>query len=124
MITKIKKVAYSIISAVLVVPALVSAATTGKGFSTTDTGVVGVSDKPLIEILQTFMNWLLGLVGVLGIIGFVVAGILYITAAGNDDRISQAKSTMTWSIVGVLVALLGLVMIKTVDSIVNAGSSF
>ncbi|KKP67126.1 MAG: hypothetical protein UR65_C0077G0011 [Candidatus Moranbacteria bacterium GW2011_GWE2_35_164] len=69
------------------------------------------------------MTWILGMVGFLGVIGFAIAGILYLTSAGDEDRIGTAKKAMTWSIVGVIVALLGVVIIKAADSMLQGKSS-
>ena len=69
------------------------------------------------------MNWMLGIVGILGVIGFAIAGILYLTAAGDEDRIATAKKAMTWSIVGVVVALLGLVILKAAESMLGGSST-
>jgi hypothetical protein len=74
-------------------------------------------------IITQIMNWLLGLVGILGVIGFAIAGILYLTAAGDEDRIGYAKRAMTWSIVGVIVALLGLVIVRAAASMLGGGTS-
>ena len=45
------------------------------------------------------MNWLLALIGIFGVIGFAIAGILYLTAAGDEDRINKAKSAMMYAII-------------------------
>lgn len=74
-------------------------------------------------IIQTIINWLLMLVGFLGIIGFIVAGILYLTAAGDEGQIDKAKSTMIFSIVGVVVALLGYVVLNVIRSWLSGGGS-
>ena len=72
-------------------------------------------DASLSEIVSGTMDWLLAIVGFLAIIGFVISGILYLTAAGNDGQIKTAKEAMKWSIVGVIVALVGYVVILAVD---------
>jgi purine-cytosine permease-like protein len=69
------------------------------------------------------MNWLLAILGIFGIIGFVISGILYLTAAGNDDQISTAKNAMKYSIIGVIVALLGFVIIQAVNTLLSGNSS-
>jgi hypothetical protein len=69
----------------------------------------GLPGGTLTEIVMTIANWLLWAIGLVGIIGFAIAGILYLTAAGDDDRISKAKNAMLYSIIGVLVALAGVV---------------
>ncbi len=61
------------------------------------------------------MMWMLTILGFIAIIAFVIAGILYLTAAGNDGQIKTAKTAMTWSVVGVVVALVGFVIILAAD---------
>jgi hypothetical protein len=77
----------------------------------------------IMNIIKSIMNWLLTLVGILGVIGFAIAGILYLTAAGDEDRIGLAKRAMTWSIVGVIVALLGLVIIQAANTMLGGSST-
>ena len=78
----------------------------------------------IFKIIQGIMNWLLALVGIFGVIGFAIAGILYLTAAGDEDRIGTAKKAMMYSIIGVVVALVGLVALKAAESMLGAQSGF
>lgn len=86
------------------------------GFSATQSSTGGLSDAPISVVVATFMRWLLYLVGFLAVIAFVISGILYLTAAGDDERIERAKTTMIYAIVGVIVALMGLIIVNAVDS--------
>jgi hypothetical protein len=74
-------------------------------------------------IVTNVMNWMLTLVGILGVIGFAIAGILYLTAAGDEERIKVAKRAMMYSILGVVIALIGLVVIKAVSSALGGSTS-
>lgn len=73
----------------------------------------------LEDVILNVMDWMLAIFGFLGIIGFVVAGIIYLTSAGDDTRMKTAKGAMTYSIIGVIVGLLGYVIIQAVDSALN-----
>jgi hypothetical protein len=86
----------------------------------TDTGL---SDATVADVLLTFMNWILGLLGLFGIIAFVISGIQYLVSAGDDDTISTAKRNMKYSIIGVMVALSGFIIIQAVDTLLTATSS-
>ena len=66
-------------------------------------------------IIGSFMNWLLGIFGLLAIIAFVVSGIQYLAAAGSERVLETAKRNMTYSIIGVIVALAAFVIIQAVD---------
>lgn len=78
----------------------------------------------IFKIIQGIMNWLLALVGIFGVIGFAIAGILYLTAAGDEERINKAKSAMMYAIIGVIVALVGLVALKAAESMLGAQQGF
>ncbi len=115
---KIKKVAYSMISgSLLLMPVLVSAQLT------TPTGT-GLPTSSVMDIISNIMYWLLAVVGIVGVIGFAIAGILYLTAAGDETRIGQAKSAMMYSIIGVIVALAGLVALNFAKNMLGAQSGF
>ena len=66
----------------------------------------------LAEIALNTLNFLLSVVGVLAIIMLVWGGIMYLTAAGNEKRIDTAKSIVTWSIVGIAIALAAMVIVR------------
>lgn len=118
--TKIKKIGYGIASASILLPG-VALAQWGKGY--TNAGKSELPGGTITGIITQAMNWLLALVGILGVIGFVIAGIMYLTAAGSETQIEKAKKTMLMAIVGVVVALIGLVIIKAVDTWLGGGSS-
>lgn len=82
----------------------------------------GIPEGSVTEIIISVTQWLLYIVGFLGIIGFAIAGILYLTAAGDDDRISKAKNAMLYSIIGVIVAIAGVVALRFAANLLNAGN--
>ncbi len=106
---KIKKIAYAVSSGLLLAPVAVLAQ-----YSPPDN--TNLPGGTVFEIISNLMKWILALVGIIGVIGFAIAGILYLTAAGNEDRISQAKKAMIMSIIGVIVALIGLVILQAVNT--------
>ena len=86
-------------------------------------GGTNLPSGSIFDIIQNIMNWLLGLVAIVGVIGFAISGILYLTAAGDEDRIGTAKKAMMYSIIGVIVALLGLVILKAASSMLGGSST-
>jgi cytochrome bd-type quinol oxidase subunit 2 len=115
--TKMKKIAYSAVSvAMLLAPAAALAQFTAPGDTNLPTGSI-------VAIVTSLMKWLLVIVGILAVIAFVIAGILYLTAAGNEDQIGKAKKAMVYAIVGVIVALLGLVVIFAVQALLGGAST-
>jgi len=114
-----KKIIYTFLAGFLVFPVFalaqwnVSDANTNANLPTgTITGIV-----------TNIMKWLLALVGIVGIIGFAISGIMYFIAAGDDGKMGTAKSAMIYSIIGVIVALIGYVIIQAVDSLLGGKST-
>jgi hypothetical protein len=80
---------------------------------------VGLPGGTLTDVISKFTNWLLGIFGFLAIISFVVSGIMYFLAAGDDKAQEKAKNQMTWSIMGVVIGLVGLIIVYAVDSLLR-----
>jgi len=83
-------------------------------FNASSTGAegAGLSEDTVGNILAVVLNWFLMLIGIIAVLAFVIAGIMYITAAGDEDRIASAKKTMTYAMIGVVVALIGLLIVR------------
>jgi hypothetical protein len=84
----------------------------------------GLPAGSIYEIIYNFLYWLLAIFGALAIIGFVIAGVMYILSAGDDDMMKKAKNYMIYCIIGVVVALSGLVIIYAISSALSGASNF
>ena len=116
---KIKKIAYGAVSAGILAPALAWAQWNKDEVNTSATLPSGTIENIVVNL----MKWLLGLVGFIGIIGFAIAGVLYLTAAGDEDKIGKAKNAMLYSIIGVIVALVGFVAIQAIETWLKGSST-
>ncbi len=76
----------------------------------------GVAKGTSFDVALKLINFAITLIGVLGVIMFIYAGFLYMIAAGDEAKITKAKNTMTYSIVGLVVAVLGFVVVATVQT--------
>ncbi len=125
---KLKKLAFGAANGlVLLAPAVASAQLTQGNWSTrgtTNAQSAGLPTGSIYQIISSTLSWLLAILGFIAVIGFVISGILYLTAAGNEGQIEKAKSAMTYSIVGVIVALMGYVIIQAVNAWLGTSSSF
>lgn len=70
------------------------------------------SARSAADILLSVLNFLLGIVGTLSIIMLVVGGVMFLTAAGSQDRITTGKKIVTYALLGVVVALASLVIVR------------
>lgn len=101
-----------------------SAGAGGSGWSLGNISGFGLPAGSVMGIVQNILVWILGLFGIIGILGFLISGIIYLTAAGDEDRMAYAKRAMMYSIIGVIVGLIGFVIIQAIDYALNMYSIF
>lgn len=65
----------------------------------------------LISILINFLLWT---VGILSVAMIIFSGFRYITSAGDAAKTKSAQTTLTYSIVGLIVAVLAWVIVKMI----------
>lgn len=90
------------------------------GLSNNSYGLPGGS---IFGIVQNILYWLLGILSIVSVIGFVIAGIMYLTAAGDETQAGKAKKAMLYSIIGVIVGLSGFVIFQAARYMLS-GASF
>jgi len=96
----------------------------GSGWNMGNYGSYGLPTGTITGIITGILNWILMLFGIIGIIGFIIAGIMYILSAGDEDTMKKAKNAMKWSIIGVVVGLSGVVVLQAVSYALNMYSGF
>lgn len=72
----------------------------------------GESDLP--RMVARVINIILGLLGIIAVIYIIYGGFKWMTAAGNEQEVSQAKNIIRGAITGLLVVLLSYVIINFV----------
>lgn len=92
-------------------------------WSATSVASYGLPSGTVTAIIGNILLWLLYMLGIVGVIGFVVSGLMYLIAAGDETLITRAKKGMTFSIVGIIVGLAGVVIIRAIDTALRGSSS-
>jgi len=109
-------------------PAIVSAAAcdsntasgiaTGAGGSTGDTftcgEATGVDDNSITNTAENFVNVFSIIVGIAAVIMIVYGGFRYITSGGDSGRVGNAKNTLIYAIVGLVIVALAQIIVKFV----------
>lgn len=84
----------------------------------------GSNDSQLMGIANTIVTILSIVVGVVAVIMIIFAGYKYIVAGGDSGKISSAKNTLIYAIVGLIIASLAQLIVHTVlttsDKVINA----
>ena len=60
------------------------------------------------------INTAIALIGVVAVIGLILGGIQYVKSAGDVGKTAQAKNTIIWSIIGLIVTLLAFAVVNFV----------
>lgn len=68
----------------------------------------------LKQIATNTLTLLLSIVGIIAIISLVIGGIMYMTAYGDEKRVETGKKIVTYSIIGIAIALGSLVIVKQI----------
>jgi hypothetical protein len=68
----------------------------------------------LVELLMTFL-------GIIAVIIILYGGFMWMTAAGNDDRVSTAKKIISAGVIGLVIILAAFLIVNfVVDEVSNA----
>ena len=74
------------------------------------------------DIVLAVVNWLLFAVGVISVIMLIVGGIKYATSAGDSNKVTSAKNTIMYAIIGLAVAVLAFAIVGFVTNTLNGGT--
>ncbi|MBW6440668.1 pilin [Patescibacteria group bacterium] len=68
--------------------------------------------------IMNLTNWILGFISIIATLVIIYGGVLYLTAAGNDDNVATAKKTISYGIIGVVIAGLAYAMVIVVSTVI------
>ena len=87
-------------------------------------GDIGFSDRPLGEQITAIISWVLGFLALVAVIMIIYGGFVWLTAAGNEERIASAKKIISAAIIGLVIILLAWAITWFVtQGLLNAGES-
>lgn len=72
------------------------------------------NDEQAGDLIGTLVDVLLYVVGTLAVIMIIVGGIMYTISNGDAGKVTKAKNTLTYAIVGLVVALLAFALVNWV----------
>lgn len=70
----------------------------------------------LMETITTIINVILGVVGVVAVIMIIIGGINFVTSQGDAAKVTRAKNTVLYGVVGLVIALLAFMIVNFVLS--------
>lgn len=110
----------AIFSIGIIAPSLAAAGSVVSDICNTDpNGALCTSSKDtdLMGYVKTITNTMLIILGVLAVVMIIYGGITYTISAGDAKKVEQAKNTIIYSVVGLIVAVLAGVVVNFVLNI-------
>ena len=77
-------------------------------------GIEPVSD--INQLVVAIQNISATVFGAIAVVMFVIAGIMFLTAQGNPEKVQAARSAFLWGIAGVVVGIIAFSIIAIVRS--------
>lgn len=72
------------------------------------------STNPLFDIIQNVINLLLYASGIIAVIMIIIGGINYVLSGGDQSKITTAKNTIFYAVIGLVVAALSFAIVNFV----------
>lgn len=121
---KLKQIALSFIvllfgsftSVLLTAPAYAATTPTSSACEAISSGADCKSSKGLDfgNLIKTLIQVFAAIIGVAAVIMIMVSGFKYITAGGDSAKVSGAKNTIVYAIIGLIIAALAQVIVRYV----------
>ncbi len=86
----------------------------GKISITNNTGKNDIAD-----VIGKLILWLLGIIALVATIMIVYAGVMFVFNAGNEKRVTQAKNTLIWAIIGLVVSIGAFALVNIVFGVLG-----
>ncbi|HOX10767.1 MAG TPA: hypothetical protein P5323_00605 [Candidatus Moranbacteria bacterium] len=105
----------------LAAPSILKELATIVGWSTTDSTVSNATAFSTIAL--NALKLLLSIVATLSVIMMVVSGMMYMTSAGDNERIEKGKSTFKYALIGTIIALSALIIVTQIATLLGVSTS-
>lgn len=66
---------------------------------------LGGTISSFTDLIQKIIDYIAGIIGTLAVLMFVIAGIYFVTSAGDSSKVKRAKEIVIYASIGVGVAL-------------------
>ena len=80
-------------------------------------------DKTLMETVSQILNVVIGVVGVVAVAVIIIGGIYFVISQGDASKVTRARNTILYGVVGLIVALLAFAIVNFVLSSVFSSST-
>ncbi|MBR5408525.1 hypothetical protein IK112_01080 [Candidatus Saccharibacteria bacterium] len=77
--------------------------------------------RDLMSILNLIINVALGVIGFVAVVMIIMGGVQYTTSSGDTAKVTKAKNTIMYGVIGLVIALLAFAIVNFVlQNVFNA----
>ena len=98
-------------------------------FAAIDTGInygtaTGLSTRDVREVIARIINVAMGLLGIVAVVIILAGGFIWMTAAGNEEKVEKAKKLIFSGIIGLAIILTSFAIARfVISSLVDAAAT-
>jgi len=78
-----------------------------------------ITTSDFSKIIENTLLWVLGVAGSIALFMLIVGGVMYITSAGDEQKVATAKKIFNFTIIGLILILISYSIIVTVTDILT-----
>ncbi len=98
----------------LLTPLIALAQGNGAGFFIEGTAPDVTAQGGLADNVTGLINSILAILGLVAVAFLIYAGVLMVTAGGNDEQVGKARKVITYALVGIIIIVLSWTIVSFV----------
>jgi hypothetical protein len=95
-------------------PGIANAALLQQGDNVSSVAEETGGEGSLRALVLRMVNYFLTFLGVIAVIMIIYGGVTYVTAAGKDEAVGNAKKIIMYALVGIIIVLLSFALVNTI----------
>lgn len=116
-----KKVILSLSTLTLLVLPSLALAQVNEWMNNMGLGNILVTNVDLPQLVFNVIRYVLGFLGVVAVVVIIIGGFMWMTAAGNEDKVAKAKKILTQGLIGLIIIMLAYAIAAFVMSLIRTG---
>ncbi|OGL77960.1 hypothetical protein A3F28_00220 [Candidatus Uhrbacteria bacterium RIFCSPHIGHO2_12_FULL_57_11] len=107
--------------AAITLPGVVHAGTINLGLTPEVTEAIGLSSTDVRVTVARIINVFMGILGIIAVVIVLYGGFLWMTAAGNEEKVEKAKKMLVAGVIGLAIILSAYAIAQfVINSLVSA----
>jgi len=120
-----KKTLFSVLCAIVIFSAIVPMAVFADdpfdpGVAPPNGTIDNLTANDVARIVINIRNWFAGIVMIIAVAAILVAGVLFMFAGGDDNKVKLAKKVLKNAIIGIVVALFAYGIVGLISNALNS----